>query len=119
LHAAVSIDGTNRLGLRQLFQQFFVGGARSSVNLSILSYLEPEDPDRGDVELCRKRKCNDGSELLIFSERDFVERLAGIIPALIFWPGLTSPDSRRICSKSRMARLCGARSYKEANILTR
>ena len=76
LHAAVSIEGANRSGLRQ----FFHYGARSAVNLSLLSYLEPDDPDRSDVELRLKRKWSDGSESLIFSQRDFVERLAGVIP---------------------------------------
>ncbi len=38
LHAAVSIAGTNRAGLRQLFHY----GARSSVNLSLLSYMNPD-----------------------------------------------------------------------------
>jgi hypothetical protein len=88
LHAAVSIDGTNRAGLRQLFHLFFVGGTRSSVNLSLLSYMEPDDPDRSELELRLKRKWSDGSESLIFSQRDFVERLAGVIPPLIFWHGL-------------------------------
>ena len=74
LHAAVSIDGANRAGLRQLFHY----GARSSVNLSLLSYMEPDDPDRSEVELRLKRKWNDGTESLIFSQRDFVERLAEI-----------------------------------------
>jgi hypothetical protein len=85
LHAAVSIEGSNRAGLRQLFHY----GARSSVNLSLLSYVQPDDADRSEVELRLKRKWSDGSESLIFSQRDFVERLAGIIPPLIFWHGLT------------------------------
>ena len=38
LHAAVSIEGTNSAALRQLFHY----GARSSVNLSLLS--DPDDP---------------------------------------------------------------------------
>ena len=76
LHAAVTIDGMDRAGLRQLFHY----GARSSVNLSLLGYVEPDDPDRSDVELRLKRKWNDGTESLILSQRDFVERLAGIIP---------------------------------------
>jgi hypothetical protein len=45
-----------------------------------------------ELELKLKRKWSDGSESLIFSQRDFVERLAGVIPLLIFWPGLTSQD---------------------------
>ncbi len=49
LHAAVSIDGTDRSGLRQLFHY----GARSSVNLSLLSYVEPNDPDQGPSELAQ------------------------------------------------------------------
>ncbi len=61
LHAAVSIEGSNRAGLRQLFHY----GARSSVNLSLLSYVEPYDPDRSELELRLKRKWNDGSESLI------------------------------------------------------
>ena len=80
LHAAVSIEGSNRAGLRQLFHY----GARSSVNLSLLSYVEPDDPDRSELELRLKRKWSDGSESLIFSQRDFVERLAGIIPPAWF-----------------------------------
>jgi len=76
LHAAVSIEGTNRSGLRQLFHY----GARSSVNLSLLSYVTPDDPDRSELELRLKRKWNDGTESLIFSQRDFVERLAGVVP---------------------------------------
>jgi hypothetical protein len=80
LHAAVTIDGTNRAGLRQLFHY----GARSSVNLSLLSYVTPEDPDRSEVELRLKRKWNDGTESLIFSQKDFVERLAGVVPPAWF-----------------------------------
>jgi hypothetical protein len=52
LHAAVSIEGTNRSGLRQLFHY----GARSSVNLSFLSYVTPDDPDRSSPrDLCSKK----------------------------------------------------------------
>ena len=80
LHAAVSIEGTNRSGLRQLFHY----GARSSVNLSLLSYVDPDDPDRSDVELRLKRKWKDGTESLVLSQRDFVERLAGVIPPTWF-----------------------------------
>jgi hypothetical protein len=47
LHAAVAIEGANRSGLRQLFHY----GARSSVNLSLLSYVTPDDPDQGSSEL--------------------------------------------------------------------
>ena len=65
LHAAVSIEGTNRSGLRQLFHY----GARSSVNLSLLSYVDPDDPDRSDVELRLKRKWKDGTESLVLSQR--------------------------------------------------
>ena len=65
LHAAVTIDGTNRAGLRQLFHY----GARSSVNLSLLSCVTPDDPDRSEVELRLKRKWNDGKESLVFSQR--------------------------------------------------
>jgi hypothetical protein len=67
---------TDRSGPRQLFHN----GARSSVNLSLSSNVEPDDPDRSEVELRLKRKWSDGSESLIFSQRDFVERLAGVIP---------------------------------------
>ena len=80
LHAAVTIEGENRSGLRQLFHY----GARSSVNLSLLSYVTPEDPDRSELELRLKRKWSDGSESLIFSQRDFVERLAGVVPPTWF-----------------------------------
>jgi len=37
-----------------------------------------------ELELKLKRKWSDGSESLIFSQRDFVERLAGIIPPAWF-----------------------------------
>jgi Putative transposase len=50
------------------------------VNLSLLSYVTPDDPDRSELELRLKRKWNDGTESLIFSQRDFVERLAGVVP---------------------------------------
>ena len=73
LHAAVSIEGSDRAGLRQLFHY----GARSAVNLSLLSYVQPDDPDRSDVELKLKRKWSDGTESLVMSQRDFVEKLAG------------------------------------------
>ena len=88
LHAAVSIEGANREGLRQLFHY----GARSSVNLSLLNYMNPDDPDRSEVELRLKRKWNDGTESLIFSQRarkfTVVERLAGVIPLSFFHHGL-------------------------------
>jgi hypothetical protein len=80
LHSAVSIEGTNRAGLSQLFHY----GARSSVNLSLLSYVTPDDPDRSELELKLKRKWNDGTESLVFTQRDFVERLAGVIPPAWF-----------------------------------
>jgi hypothetical protein len=54
------------------------------VNLSLLSYVQPDDADRSEVELRLKRKWSDGYESLIFSPRDFVERLAGIIPPAWF-----------------------------------
>ena len=47
LLAAVAIEGGDRAGLRQLFHY----GARSSVNLSLLSYVTPDDPDQGSSEL--------------------------------------------------------------------
>ena len=80
----MSIEGADRAGLRQLFHLFFVGGARSSVNLLLLSYVIPDDPDRSELELKLKRKWKDGSESLIFSHRDFVGTLAGIIPPTWF-----------------------------------
>ena len=80
LHAAIKIEGTNRAGLSQLFHY----GARSSVNLSLLSYVTPDDPDRSELELKLKRKWNDGTESLVFTQRDFVERLAGVIPPAWF-----------------------------------
>ena len=40
-----------------------------SPHLSLLSYVEPDDPDRSEVELRLKRKWSDGSESLIFSQR--------------------------------------------------
>ena len=122
LHAAVSIDGTNRSGLRQLFHY----GARSSVNLSLLSYVEPDDPDRSEVELRLKRKWSDGSESLIFSQRDFVERLAGVIPPPwfnltrfhgVFAPNhawrdsvVPGPTKKRTCRCSGFKNLLGASS---------
>ena len=47
LHAAVAIEGGDRAGLRQLFHY----GARSSVNLSLPSYAQPDDPGRSGVQL--------------------------------------------------------------------
>ncbi len=55
---AVSIEGTNRAGLRQLFHY----GARSSVNLSILSFVTPEDPDQGSSELAQLDRARASSE---------------------------------------------------------
>ena len=52
LNAAVPIEGANRAGLRQLFHY----SARSAVNLSLLSYVQPDDPDRSEVELSLKGK---------------------------------------------------------------
>jgi hypothetical protein len=49
LHAAVKIEGTNRAGLRQLLHY----GARPSVNLSLLSYVELDGPDQGSSELAQ------------------------------------------------------------------
>jgi hypothetical protein len=73
LYAAAAIEGGDRAGLRQLFHY----GARSSVNRSLLSYVNTDDPDRSELELKHKRKWSDGSESLIFSQRDFVERRTG------------------------------------------
>jgi hypothetical protein len=50
------------------------------VNFSLLGYVDPDDPDRSEIELKLKRKSSDGSESLICSQRDFLERLAGVIP---------------------------------------
>ena len=48
--------------------------------VSQLSYVPPEDPDRSDVELKLKRSWRDGTESLVFSQRDFVVKLASIVP---------------------------------------
>lgn len=45
-----------------------------------------------EVELRLKRKWINGPESLILSQQDFGERLAGVIPPLIFWHVLTSSD---------------------------
>jgi hypothetical protein len=37
-----------------------------------------------ELELKLKRKWNDGTESLVFTQRDFVERLAGVIPPAWF-----------------------------------
>ena len=62
------------------------------MNLSLLNYMNPDDPDRSEVELRLKRKWNDGTESLIFSQRarkfTDVERLAGVIPLSFFYHGL-------------------------------
>jgi hypothetical protein len=63
------------------------------VSLSLLSYVEPDDPDRREVELRLERKWGDGSEPLIFSQRDFVERTAGIIPPATSEPEDAAPIS--------------------------
>ena len=41
-------------------------------------------PEKDEPELKLRRKWSDGSESLIFSQRDFVKRLAGIIPPAWF-----------------------------------
>jgi hypothetical protein len=48
---------------------FFHYGARSSVSLSLLSYVTPEDPERSELELRLKRKWKDGTESLIFTQK--------------------------------------------------
>lgn len=83
LHAAVTIDGSDRAGLKQLFRY----ASRSSVNISQLSYVTPDDPDRSDVMLKLKRTWSDGTSSLIFKQQDFVESLASIIPPA--WLNLT------------------------------
>lgn len=76
LHAGIVIKGDDRIGLKRLFRY----AARSSVSLSQMTYVTPEDPARSDVELALKREWSDGSKSLIFSQRDLVERLAAIVP---------------------------------------
>lgn len=83
LHAAVVIDGADREGLKRLFRY----ASRPSVNLSQLSYATPDDPDRSDVVLKLKRTWSDGTSSLIFTQQDFVESLASIIPPS--WLNLT------------------------------
>lgn len=50
----------------------------------MLSYVTPDDQDRSELELRLRRKWNDFIEFLIFSQRDVVERLAGVIPPTWF-----------------------------------
>ena len=76
LHAGVAIKGDDRDGLKRLFRY----AARSSVSLSQLSYMTPEDPDRSDVELHLKRRWRDGTDSLIFKQKDLVEKLASLVP---------------------------------------
>ena len=76
LHAGVAIKGEDRDGLKRLFRY----AARSSVAVSQLSYVTPEDPDRSDVELKLKRSWRDGTGSLVFTQRDFVEKLASLVP---------------------------------------
>ena len=76
LHAGVAIKGEDRDGLKRLFRY----AARSSVAVSQLSYVTPEDPDRSDVALKLKRTWRDGTGSLVFTQRDFVEKLASLVP---------------------------------------
>jgi hypothetical protein len=76
LHAGVAIKGEDRFGIKRLFRYT----ARSSVSLSQLTYVTPEDPDRSEVELMLKREWKDGTRSLLFKQRDLVEALASLIP---------------------------------------
>ena len=76
LHAGVAIKGDDRDGLKRLFRY----AARSSVSLSQLSYVTPDDPDRSEVELHLKRRWRDGTDSLIFKQKDLVEKLASLVP---------------------------------------
>ena len=71
-----------------------------------------------EVELRLKRKWNDGTESLIFSQRAIkftvVERLAGVIPPLIFWPGLTSLDFTAFLLRITYGETLWCRAHKKA-----
>ena len=71
LHGGVAIKGEDRDGLKRLFRY----AARSSVAVSQLSYVTPEDPDRSDVELKLKPTWRDGTGSLVFTQRDFWKSL--------------------------------------------
>jgi hypothetical protein len=83
------------------------------VSLSLLSYVTPDDPDRSEVDLRLKRKWSDGTESSIFTQRDFVERLAGVIPSA--WFNLTGFHGV-FAPKSCVARFRGTWSKDEANL---
>ena len=59
-------------------------GSSESLPVRLSGNHASDDPDRSDVELRLKRKWKDGTESLVLSQRDFVERLAGVIPPTWF-----------------------------------
>ena len=66
-----------------------------------LSYVQQDAPGRSRLKLKLNRKLKDDTQSLIFSQRGFVERLAGMIPPA--W--LNQPDFTEFCSELRVARV--------------
>ena len=91
LHAGVAIKGGDRLGLMRLFRYT----SRSSVSPSRVTYADPDSPETSEVDLALKRPWSDGSTSVRFSQVDFTERLASIIPPawrnLIRYSGVFAP----------------------------
>jgi hypothetical protein len=54
--SAVNVQSGVLSGISTSFAPDENAGARSSVNLSLLSYVTPDDPDRSELELRLKRK---------------------------------------------------------------
>lgn len=76
LHAGVAIKGEDRQGLLRLFRYT----SRSSVSPSRLSYIDATAPEESDLELALKRPWGDGTTALRFTQTDFTEQLASLIP---------------------------------------
>ena len=83
LQAAACVDGNDRDGLVKFFRYM----SRSAVSPSRLSYTNPDAPETSSIQLALKRPWSDGSTSLEFSQVDFVEKLASIVPAP--WINLT------------------------------
>jgi len=62
---------------------------------SRVTYADPESPETSEVDVALKRPWSDGSTSLRFSQVDFTERLASIIPPawrnLIRYSGVFAP----------------------------
>ena len=76
LHANVYVAGDDRDGLVNLFRYM----SRSAVSPSLLSYVNPDEPEVSSIRLALKRAWSDGSKSLEFSQVNFVERLAALVP---------------------------------------